>query len=484
MVEIAQMDEPDFGEISRVIRADPVVSGKILKTANSALFGFRHKIESIEHAIPKLGITLLRTLILGFHLARHKTHQQQLEPVFQDLWRCSLTQAAFAELIAEEFLVADPPTSFLAAMLQDIGILAMVSEAPADYLATVLSRSSFPNVAAAERSHFGFSHVDVSTEIIKQWGLEESFGDAIRHHHDKVVSSKPNPAQRLKVVLQAANLGTAVLFTKRSSATSLNSSLDQWIGFMEFHFGLTGMQAEQLITEVDRRVVEYSTLFKFNIGEGSDSEDAVAAAMEMLQEIALKNQVELMSRKRPKLALRDEDNELYRDSLSGLYNRRFMNEHLSDRLAKRIKKKKPIALLFLDVDKFKTINDSYGHSAGDQAIRHVASWLTQSIRNDDLAIRLGGDEFLVILQSVKEDHFEKIANRIVQEVPPFELPGAKHIDVSLSVGCAIYQPVRGDATDANWLIDQADQSMYQAKKAGGNSVSVQKFTGSQLASVK
>lgn len=192
LVEIAHQEEPNYQEVSRIIRSDPVVSGKVLRTVNSALFGFRQRVETVEQAVPKLGITLLRTLILSFHLAQHKTHQKKLEPVLQTLWRSSLTQAVFAELIAEQVDNADPPSYFLAAMLQDIGILAMLSEAPLEYTEHVLTRSQFPNVASAERSHFGLSHVDVSVEILDRWGLGSTFGAAVQHHHDRVVPAQTN----------------------------------------------------------------------------------------------------------------------------------------------------------------------------------------------------------------------------------------------------------------------------------------------------
>ena len=478
LVDIARQDDPDFGEISRIIRSDPVVAGKILKTANSAIFGFRQKIETIEQAVPKLGITLLRTLILSFHLANHKSDQDRLEPLFQQIWRGSLTQAVFAELIAEKVKSLDPPTCFLAGMMQDIGILAMASEAPSQYLDIVLSRAKLPNVVTAERCEFGFSHVDVSVEIVKNWGLDERFGAAISRHHDHVVEANAK-SDLFGCSLQAANLGAAVLVSTPAAATPLDSSLDQWIGFLNTHLGLSAVQAEEMISEVNQRVGEYSTIFKFNIGENVQSEKVVAEAKSLLQEIAINNQLELASSYRKSRKQKDAENAIYRDSLSGLFNRRFMDDNLNDQLAKHIKKRKPLALMFLDVDKFKSINDSYGHSVGDKAICHVADWLTKSLRKDDLAIRLGGDEFLVILRSVKETEFEPIARRIVESTPKLELSDGTQLDISLSIGCTIYQPVRGDSVDANWLIDRADQSMYEAKKMGGDSVSVQKFVGEQ-----
>ena len=481
LVEIAQQDEPDYIEISRIIRSDPVVSGKILKTVNSAIFGFRQKIETIEQAIPKLGMTLLRTLILSFHLSRHKTDKEILEPILQDLWRCSLTQAAFAELIAEQIETVDPPTCFLAAILQDIGVLAMLCEAPTEYLENVLDRENFPNVAAAERSHFGCSHVDVSVAIIEKWGMADCFGEAIQHHHDKVAGKHLKKANLLIPILQGASLGASVLFSSRSSAMRLDVSLTQWIDFLRAQFGFSESQVEGMISEVNHRVGEYSSVFKFNIGESVQTEEVIAAAKTMLQEITLKSQMELVAHKTSNRKQNPYTEEMYRDPLSGLYNRRYMSDNFEDLLAPLVKKRKPMVCLFLDVDKFKKINDENGHSVGDKAIVHVAQWLTKSIRDTDLAIRLGGDEFLVILPNVKESEYKKIASRIVDEAPPMELDEGRTMRISLSVGCIFYQPAKGDVFDVNWLIDQADQLMYQAKKEGGASLAMQKYVGMELA---
>ena len=475
-VELAQQDEPDYGEIIRVIRSDPAVSGKILRTVNSALFGFRRKVDSIEQAVPILGLTLLRTIILSFHLSNHSLGQSNRIPVFQRHWRSSLTQAVLSELIAEELGDVDPPSCFLAGMLQDIGILAMLVEAPEDYVDGVMAHTSFPNVVAAERSHFGFSHVDVSVEILKQWGLYSTFGSPIEHHHDHLSRSDNAQEDRMDAILQAANLGATLLLSDDSETRSLSFTLDQWVGFLKDRLGLSQSQSKELVQEVNFRVNEYSVLFNFQIDEGVETQAVVAAAKDMLEEIALKNQLELMAN--PRNARRKNlEEELNLDELSGLHNRRFMNRYLDERLAKHVEEQKPLAILFIDIDKFKRINDGHGHAAGDLAIKHVADWLTSSLRNEDMAIRLGGDEFLVVLQINKEDDFSRVANRIVSDIPELQLANQRRLEITLSVGCVYYQPVPGDAVDANWLIDQADRSMYDVKNRGGDSFAIQKLQG-------
>jgi diguanylate cyclase (GGDEF)-like protein len=477
LVEIAQQEEPDYQEVSRIIRSDPVISGKILKTVNSALFGFRQRIETIEQAIPKLGITLLRTLILSFHLARQGSSQPETQPIRQLLWRSSLTQAVIAELIAEQTPAADPPTYFLAGMLQDIGILAMVAERPEEYSQHVLNRAQFPDVASAERAYFGFSHSDVSKAILERWRMGETFGGAVARHHDRVVPAAQNHhANRLTAALQAASMGASLLSSKVGKGT-LDSNLRQWCGFLQSHFSFSYSQAQEIFDEIKHRVDEYSAIFSFQIGGSVRTDDILYEAKSLLQEIALKNQLELIEQKSPSRRQKSQDDAIYRDSLCGLYNRRFMDEQLNDQIERCIQKRKPIGCLFMDVDRFKSINDTYGHAAGDLAIQHVANWLNDSLRKNDLAFRLGGDEFIVVLQQVSEKEFEKIAHRIASQIPELKLENGQKISISLSVGGSYYQPHRRDVADINWLLDQSDQSMYAAKKQGGSTISLKKFVG-------
>ena len=475
LIEIAQQEEPDFKEVARVISSDPVISGKVMKTVNSALFCFRPAVDTIEEAVPKLGINMIRTLLLSFHLSQHGGARAEMQDVWQEHWRSSLTQAVFAELIAQR-LGLDPSAYFLAAMIQDIGVLAMMAEAPHDYLDSVLDRTKFPRVAAAERSVFGFCHVDVSLEIVRDWGLAERFELAVAHHHDQVLAPLRKGDDPIVAISQAANLGASVVLSKNTTG-SLDISVDQWTDCLKRQFDISPEQAKEMITEVNSLVNEYSVLFHFDIGEGVRADRVVAKANDILQQIALANQLELVStKKRSAAKKRGFDDELYIDDLSGLHNRRYMNERLNEIMENAIKKRKAMALLFMDVDRFKSINDNLGHNIGDQAIVHVAKWLKKSIRKNDSAIRLGGDEFLVILEAVSQEQLRTIADRIAGCVPPMDI-GREELEIRLSCGGSFYQPKKGDSANPNWLIDQADRSMYDSKRRGGGCVSIECFEG-------
>jgi diguanylate cyclase (GGDEF)-like protein len=150
------------------------------------------------------------------------------------------------------------------------------------------------------------------------------------------------------------------------------------------------------------------------------------------------------------------------DALTGLANRVLF----ADRLEQAIAEQRPFALCVLDLDRFKVINDSLGHGAGDALLKLVGRRLLSTTRTDDAIARAGGDEFLLLLRdlSVRED-VEKLATRWMNALSePYRIQGTE-LHVSPSIGIARY-PL--DATDGEELLSRADEAMYQAKQAGRN----------------
>jgi len=461
LLQIADVDQTDYQQIAQIIRTDPVISGKILKVTNSALFGFRKKIESIEEALPKLGLNMIRTIILGFHLAEIKKDRPELSQILRRHWRSSLTQAVVAELIAEKLKLKNPEIYFLAALLQDIGILAMISAAHQEYAENILNRVDFPEVVSAEKSYFGFSHVEVTMAILRTWGIEDSFDNGLKHHHDRITPAIQTSHQHIIPILQAASRGAQMMLSDRSSGLPLQQAVQQWAGFVNSHFRLNAQQCEAIIDEISARVNQYCAMFDFDIGDGVCPDQVVKQAKDRLQRIAF----ELIEKSI--MDQTDRSEVLYKDSLSGLRNRRFLDEKLPDLVAENIRRKRSIGLIFIDVDKFKSINDTLGHAAGDQAIEVVANWITQSIRSHDIAIRLGGDEFVIIIQEVSVDALSVIVNRITAGTPSLVVEGEDPWPIKLSLGCIHVLPEKAGTIDSNRLLELADQLMYQAKRRGG-----------------
>jgi two-component system, cell cycle response regulator len=158
------------------------------------------------------------------------------------------------------------------------------------------------------------------------------------------------------------------------------------------------------------------------------------------------------------------------DPLTGLYNRRYMESHVTSLVEQALARGKPLALLVLDIDYFKAVNDAHGHDAGDDVLREFATRLKKAIRGIDLACRYGGEEFVVVMpetdMAIAAIVAERIRRRIAGE--PFSIDsGAAALDVTISVGIAALSGV-SDTPAA--IIKRADQALYRAKRDGRNRV--------------
>lgn len=153
------------------------------------------------------------------------------------------------------------------------------------------------------------------------------------------------------------------------------------------------------------------------------------------------------------------------DTLTGLPNRKLFNDRLSQTFALAHRSDSSMALMFIDLDRFKWVNDTFGHAAGDELLKEVANRIPSCLREGDTIARLGGDEFTVILtQPGSRADIEQVAARILNSLTtPFDLPGAPNTEISGSIGIAVY-PEHGES--AAQLLLYADRAMYDAKNSG------------------
>jgi two-component system cell cycle response regulator len=158
------------------------------------------------------------------------------------------------------------------------------------------------------------------------------------------------------------------------------------------------------------------------------------------------------------------------DPLTTLYNRRYMESHLAALVDQAASRGKPLTALVLDIDHFKSVNDTHGHDAGDDVLREFATRVRKSIRGIDLACRFGGEEFVIIMpetdMGVATIVAERLRRRIASEAFPIH-QGSKALEVTISIGIATL-----DAADDNAasILKRADQALYRAKRDGRNRV--------------
>ncbi|MGD0192219.1 MAG: PleD family two-component system response regulator [Rhizomicrobium sp.] len=158
------------------------------------------------------------------------------------------------------------------------------------------------------------------------------------------------------------------------------------------------------------------------------------------------------------------------DQLTGLHNRRYMSRHLDTLIENSKKSEKPIAFLILDIDYFKSVNDTHGHDMGDEVLREFAKRISANVRGIDLACRYGGEEFVVVMPDTDMELAFSVAERLRRSVEEesFTITRApQRLNITISIGIAGSE---GEGDSAEALLHRADQALYRAKRDGRNRV--------------
>ncbi|MEB0165087.1 diguanylate cyclase, partial [Glaciimonas sp. CA11.2] len=169
------------------------------------------------------------------------------------------------------------------------------------------------------------------------------------------------------------------------------------------------------------------------------------------------------------VTLRQAQYDAYHDGLTGLPNREFFHTVLNQQLSLCQRDKTALAVLYIDLDGFKQVNDSYGHARGDELLRTVSMRIKNAIRASDIAARLGGDEFAIALINSNLENATKFAHKLIEIISEPYLFGTNKVMISASIGVAEYPT---SATDTDTLLKNADHAMYNAKGLGKRQVCV------------
>lgn len=163
-----------------------------------------------------------------------------------------------------------------------------------------------------------------------------------------------------------------------------------------------------------------------------------------------------------------------KDSLTGIFNRRYLNERLPQEIRRAYRYERPMSLIMLDIDHFKSVNDTYGHQAGDMVLKECADCITGSIRKEiDWPARFGGEEFVIVLPETDLSGSLVVAERLRQQVAgkAVRASGGVDIRITVSLGVASFDPRHErEPVTAEIIAARADQCLYQAKNEGRNRV--------------
>ena len=464
VLEMTSEDDIDIRRIADVVQMDQALAGKVLRTVNSSFYGLSRPCGTVRQAMVYLGLNTVKTLVLSFSLVETVDGRgADLNGFnFTDYWRRSIHCAVAARELARKTGAWDPEEAFLAGLMQDVGVIALYRQFGPAYLEQIASaRGDHSQVRALEMAAWNCDHAQLSAAIAERWQLPRAQVEAIRHHHDATPATIEFRAHS-RIIDLAGRLSAAMdCATPRSALAECRVLARNW-------FDIDAKRLQAIIIEVGDANEAIASLFSINTGSSSGAECLLATAEEQL----VAHQLD-MDRKTAALqsAKADLEEQVMTDPLTGAWSRRALEETLAMRLQAAQDTRRRVAVLFCDANRFKQINDEYGHLAGDAVLKHIASLLDTHTREESIVGRYGGDEFVIVLPNCALDAACQVGQRLQEVITTTPCPagdGWPAMLASVSIGVACSNPEA--PCSAQELIDRADQAMYEDKQSGRSDV--------------
>ncbi len=470
VLDLAQKADVDIAEIARIISRDPALSSKILRTVNSSFYGRSQHVSTISHALVILGLQSVKTLVLGFSLVTNLTKTKGKGFKYLDYWKRSIFAATAARTIASKLAVVQQEEAFLIALLGDIGMLVLDQVLGEEYGEINSRAASHEELCVIEQQAIGGDHAEVGGLLAAQWKLPPLLVTPMTFHHNPEKVADPALRKLAELVHLAGRCADVYVDAMPAGAIASVRAL------ASAQYKMSEADCDALLNEIGGKTKEVASLFEINIGPAANFEAILKKASEALVQITLESQQQANALQQQASTLAVQNQQLQKqavtDGLTGLPNRAHFDRFFADRFAEALRHGKPLSLLMLDVDKFKSVNDTHGHQTGDEVLRAMGKLLLTAARTQDLAARYGGEEMVLVLPNTVRTTAAAIAESIRRAIASKPVPcAAMMLPITVSIGVASCEPGAPFNAPAQ-LLKAADMAVYAAKHAGRNCVRV------------
>ncbi len=460
LLELTSDPDVAMGDIARLVQQDQALAGKVLKTVNSSFYGLSSPCASIDRAMGYLGLNTVKSLVLGFSLVETtKSVSEGFD--LEAHWRRAIIGATGARTIARDMGGVDPEEAFTSALFQDMGMLAAFAAMQGRY-AAVIDGVPHRALCATESQEFGFDHAVVGAGLAENWKLPSDICEAIRCHHNLDSVSEQNKALARAVSMGAMLCDAMDPSAAKSAIRKIERLSGDW-------YAKRAPDVEKLIGEVAETSKTLAKMFNQEIG----SLPSPAELMAQAQDKTIEHQVAIQ-REAEELA-----QEALTDGLTRVPNRKRFDGVLELAYNEFTSTGTGFGVLFFDADKFKDVNDTHGHAAGDAVLVELARRTADTVGDKGTVCRYGGEEFAIIVPNATLDQCAALGEQVCSIIAatPFDLSALEGVPdtlpVTVSVGVSSVDAGKPERlSSGDQIVQEADECVYAAKEAGRNNVKV------------
>ena len=466
VIEMVDDDDVGLPQLTDVISTDPGLAARLLRLANSAAYARGKEVTNLNRAAMLIGLRTLKLVTLGFSLATKSPSSGAIDSSL--FWQRGLATAVLARRIA---LLQAPELSedaFATGLLANVGKLALVDT---DCYVELVAQKGPWITPAVEREYLGWTSDELTARILDNWGLPESMCEAVGERHPADIDGQPAP---LSALLRLADHASVLLLADEPADVA--RAFDD-ATLAAAHLGMTMDDVEEVVATSGPELSELAGTFDLKTIETADIDEIVRSAQASLARISVDLASMLNEQQARNEELEETNQELAEvastDALTGLANRRTFDAFLNSQLARRRvhSPSASLGLILMDLDHFKLINDTHGHTVGDEVLAEFGRRLTEGCRKGDLAARTGGEEFALVLPATSEEGLQNAAERMrtLLDGRPFET-GAGELPVTASVGASMTD--ESEQGVEKRLYESADSALYESKANGRNRVTM------------